>query len=268
MEYPKTALNTVKRYRNRGVYDYETINNIIDQTPVLHVSFAPGAGGGPDADPYPVVLPMMGFTGDFHNPDGGPDEPRAVYLHGYVSSRMMRTAAAADGCADQTEAEGQGMPVCVAATLFDGVVLALTPNHHSCNYRSAVVFGRAVVVADEAERLWAMERVTDNLVPGRWSATRYPNSAEQRATGILRVEIDRASAKVRTGSTGEDRHDLQDLDMRRRVWAGVVPAYLVWGAPVPAETNMMERTPAYIEAWRTRETDQARAYAERAAKND
>lgn len=246
------------------MYDYETIHSIVDKTPILHVSFMPASDHGPEGDPYPVILPMLGFTGDFHSPDAGPAEPRALYLHGYVSSRMARTAA--DG---GTHAAGpEGMAVCVAATLFDGVVLALTPNHHSCNYRSAVVFGRAHVVTDEAERLWAMERVTDNLVPGRWAATRYPNAAEQRSTGILRVDIDRASAKIRTGSTGEDRNDLKDLDMRRRVWAGVVPTHLVWGAPIPAETNMTEGTPDYLEHWTARETHEAKAYAERAAKNN
>lgn len=204
-----------------------------------------------DTDAYPVILPMLGFTGDFHNPEASPAEPRALYLHGYVSSRIMRTSSNGK----------DGIPVCVAATLFDGVVLALTPNHHSCNYRSAVVFGRAHIVTDEAERLWAMERTTENLVPGRWAATRYPNAVEQKSTGILRVDITSASAKIRTGSTGEDRKDLNDIKMRKQVWAGVVPTYLVWGEPIPAETNLTDTLPQYLDEWRTKETDEAKKYA-------
>lgn len=219
---------------------------------------------------------MLGFTGDFENPEASATEPRSVYLHGYVSSRIMRTAT--NGGTDSDEAGGGGggrgrgeageggMRVCVAATLFDGVVLALTPNHHSCNYRSAVVFGRGHVVTDEAERLWAMERVTDNLVPGRWAATRYPNAAEQRATGILRVDVESGSAKIRTGSTGEDRGDLKDLDMRKRVWAGVVPTHLVYGEPVPAESNMMSSLPGYLDSWRKEESEEAEKYAYAVAK--
>ncbi|KAI1324629.1 hypothetical protein F5Y16DRAFT_380361 [Xylariaceae sp. FL0255] len=254
--YLKTSANTVIRYRNRGVYDYETINNLIDQTPILHVSFTPSTA--PDADEmdtYPVILPMMGFTGDFNDQDAGPDCARSVYLHGYVSSRIMRTSKNQD----------EGMRVCVASTLLDGVVLALTPNHHSCNYRSAVVLGRAYVVTDEAERLWAMERITDNLIPGRWAATRYPNSSEQKATGILRVEIDTASAKIRTGSTGEDRNDLKDMDLRKRCWNGVLPVYTTWGEPVPADTNMVSKLPAYLENMRKERTEEARTYAISAA---
>ncbi|TRX89230.1 hypothetical protein FHL15_009928 [Xylaria flabelliformis] len=264
--YPKTSTNTVVRYRNRGVYDYETINNIIDSTPILHVSFVPDAQNDEhDTEAYPVILPMMGFTGNFEDPDGEPNSPRSVYLHGYVSSRMMRTTRDREVTgANAVNDDDAGMRVCVAATLFDGVVLALTPNHHSCNYRSASAFGRAHIVHDEAERLWAMERITDNLVPGRWAATRYPSAAEQKATGIIRVEIHAASAKVRTGSTGEDRNDLKDTEMRRRVWAGVLPTYTAWGEPVAAETNLMPTTPQYLDNF-IENTEAARRITEKHA---
>ncbi|KAG5942883.1 hypothetical protein E4U53_007150 [Claviceps sorghi] len=304
--FRKTPLNTVNRYRHRGsvvqgiprgtgmkmhfllrhdaddvpgIYDYETVHDIIDKTPLLHIAFSPSASGAADdkdkdddddndndkASWYPVILPMLGCTGDFaHRNDAGAPPargPRDVYLHGYVTSRLMRLAST-----HAAQVSDQGMPVCVAATLLDGVVLALTPNHHSCNYRSVVAYGRAHVVTDEAERKWAMERIMDSVVPGRWAATRHPSAVEQRRTGILRVEVDSASAKVRAGTTGEDRADLRDEAMRRRVWAGVVPAHLVWGEPVAAPTNLMEPTPRYIEEWRTRETREAERYAYAAAK--
>jgi nitroimidazol reductase NimA-like FMN-containing flavoprotein (pyridoxamine 5'-phosphate oxidase superfamily) len=251
-----------------GKYDFATVNKIIDQAPILHVAFSPG--GNADDHEYPAILPMLGCTGVFpgaaqdEGEDGG--ERRAIYLHGYVSSRLMREGAkATDGGDAREEDEESGVRVSVAATLLDGIVLALTPNHHSCNYRSAVAFGRARVVTDTEERLWAMELITDNLVPGRWAATRYPNAAELRATAILRVDIASASAKVRAGTTGEDRGDLKDMDVRNRVWAGVVPAHLVWGEPVPAPTNLVKPVPEYIDGWRRDTTQESREYAYAAA---
>jgi len=255
-----------------GIYDYETVHKIIDKSPLLHISFCPSPSGvenGSESESrYPVILPMLGCTGDFHHRDDDRgsrisllEGPRDIYLHGYVTSRLMRLTSTHD-----EEVSDQGMPVCVAATLLDGVVLALTPNHHSCNYRSVVAYGRAHVVTDETERTWAMELIMNNLVPGRWAATRYPSEAEKKRTGIIRVEVDSASAKVRAGTTGEDRADLKDEEMRRQVWAGVVPAHLVWGEPVAAPTNLMEPTPRYIEEWRRRETSEAEKYAYAAAK--
>lgn len=187
-------------------------------------------------------------------------ENRVIYLHGYISSRILRMAGQASnepkGVSGPVQSEelihstsGGGIPICVCATLLDGIVLALTPNHHSCNYRSAVIFGHAHIVTDEPERLHAMELITNNLVPERWENTRYPNATELRSTGILRVEIQSASAKIRQGSTGEDRKDLKDEEMRRRVWNGVIPAFTQWGKPDPAPTNLVEPVPRYIERW-------------------
>ena len=197
---------------------------------------------------------MMGCTGIYPDspdpvPEGG---ARPIYLHGYVSARLMRLSRSAS--------EGGGIPVCVSATLMDGVVLALTPNHHSCNYRSAVAYGHARVVEDEGERLWAMERITNNLVADRWAHTRYPKKTELRSTGILRVDLHSASAKVRRGTTGEAREDLKDEGMRKEVWAGVVPMHTTWGEPIPAPTNMMPEVPAYIRDWREQWNEKAERY--------
>lgn len=259
--YQKSSLNTVNRYRNRGKYDYATIHSIVDSTPVLHVSFGVDFANREDA--YPVILPMLGCTGSF---SGTSTEAKAegnhtLYLHGYVSSRIMKLS---QNGKDGTSSDG--IPICVAATLFDGLVLALTPNHHSCNYRSAVVFGRAHLVTDEPERLYAMELITNNLVPERWQNTRYPNDVELKSTGILRVEIDSASAKVRSGTTGEDRNDLKDDAMKKNVWAGVIPAYMQWGKPTPAKTNVVNPVPDYIEDWRKDMNVKSEEYAYSVAK--
>lgn len=221
---------------------------MIDAVPVLHVSFA----GPPNEEgiAYPAILPMIGCMSGKEE-ETGSDRP-SLYLHGYVSSRFMK--------------QGGGTPVCVAATIMDGLVLALTPNHHSCNYRSAVVFGRAYLVTDDAEKTYAMQRITDNMLPTRWENSRVPpTKTEMTSTGILRVEIDSASAKTRSGGPGEDRNDLKDEALRERVWTGVVPMTVQWGKPVAAEGNRVKEVPKYVEEWRTAQNADAEEYARKAA---
>jgi nitroimidazol reductase NimA-like FMN-containing flavoprotein (pyridoxamine 5'-phosphate oxidase superfamily) len=247
-----------------GKYDWDTISAIIDQAPILHVSFPPQSSDtGEDAD-YPVILPMLGCTGSFPARKASDSSAtHSVYLHGYVSSRMFRLSK--DGAPGEP-VQG-GLKITVAATLLDGLVLALTPNHHSCNYRSAVVFGRAHLVTDEAERLYAMTLVMDNLIPERWEDTRYPTGAELKATGIIRVDIETGSAKIRTGTTGEDRRDLQDEELKRRVWAGVIPMWTHYGRPVPAPTNRTKETPLYITDRFTKWNQDSEKYAYDVAEN-
>lgn len=207
---------------------------------------------------------MIGCTGRFHPSEEDADGSRSVYLHGYISSRILRLSRDAT---ETNTGEPSGIPVCVSATLMDGIVLALTPNHHSCNYRSAVVFGNAHVVTDEPERLWAMELITNNLVPERWQHTRYPSNTELISTGILRVDIHSASAKVRKGTTGEARGDLKDEEMRKGVWAGVVPSRMVYGEPIPAPTNLFPGTPDYIADWVDEWNQEAEKYSTEAAQS-
>ena len=146
----------------------------------------------------------------------------------------------AEKAKEEEEEEDQegSTPLCIAATLLDGLVLALTPNHHSMNYRSAILHGRATLVTDAAEKLYAMQLVTDNVIPDRWAHTRVPPTAvEMQSTSILRVAVADASAKVRSGEPGEDRRDEKDEAVRGRVWTGVVPTWTAYGAPVPAGRN-------------------------------
>jgi nitroimidazol reductase NimA-like FMN-containing flavoprotein (pyridoxamine 5'-phosphate oxidase superfamily) len=148
----------------------------VSQCPVLHVSFV-----DPE-HPFPVVLPMIGCTGNFENQEADPNATEQdVYIHGYVSGRMFRSG---------KTAESEGLPITVAATFLDGLVLSLTPFHNSCNYRSAVVYGYASLVEDKDEALYAMKLITDNLLPGRWDGSRVPPSqAELSSTSILRVRV-------------------------------------------------------------------------------
>jgi nitroimidazol reductase NimA-like FMN-containing flavoprotein (pyridoxamine 5'-phosphate oxidase superfamily) len=119
-----------------------------------------------------------------------------------------------------------GVDVSIAVTLVDGLVMARSMFHHSINYRSVVVFGHAVPVADREEKMRALECFSEHLAPGRWSEARAPNESELDATLVLRLKIEEASAKVRTGPPIDDEED-----MRLPVWAGVLPLSMVAGEP-------------------------------------
>lgn len=180
---------------------------------------------------------MIGCTGTFPQSPSSDEDNRNIYLHGYVSSRLMRLGK-------------EGTPVCIAATHVDGVVLALTPHDSSNNYRSVVIHGYAHLVTDEAEKLYAMESITNNVVPQRAQNSRWPpTKTELTGTGILRVEIETASAKVRAGQPHSGRNDLKDEDVTRRTWTGVVPMYMQYGEPVADETNKVTKVPEYLARW-------------------
>ncbi|KAL8305892.1 hypothetical protein RB601_009234 [Gaeumannomyces tritici] len=157
LEYPKEAVNSVKRSSDRGVYALRTIHQIINSSRLVHVSF-----NVPDS-PFPVTLPMIGQMGSFARPSADEGDVLDLYLHGYVSARM--TNLSRKGTSDGQEDGAGGIPVCISASHVDGLVLALSPFASSYNYRSAVLFGYAVLVSDEEERLYAMELITDSVVP-------------------------------------------------------------------------------------------------------
>ena len=137
---------------------------------------------------------------------------------------------------------------------MDGLVLSLTPFHNSCNYRSAVAYGYATLVTSTSESLFAMHKITDNMLPERWTKSRTPpTAAELKSTSILRVKISSASAKVRTGGPSEDRADLKNEGLRRSVWTGVIPVWPQWGEPMPGAENEVQEVEEYIERWRVRE---------------
>ncbi|OLN85103.1 hypothetical protein CCHL11_06251 [Colletotrichum chlorophyti] len=248
LDYPKAPYGTVKRYSPRASYALRTIHTIINTSPVLHASFIP-----PDS-PFPTILPMLGQMGS------SADEADVLdlYLHGYVSSRIMNIS--------RTSSTSEGLPVCIAASHLDGLVLALTPNAHSYNYRSAVLFGYAVVVDDPAEKLYAMRLITDGVVPGRWDASRVPpNAAEMTSTSVLRVRIVTGSAKIRTGPPADDKGDRGDAEVVDRVWTGVVPLHQALGAPIPGPYNEVKSVPEYLAAFVGRSNQEAKEAAVEAA---
>src|SRR5204862_3189158 len=166
----------VRRLHERGAYDRDTIDAILDEALICHVGFV--------VDDQPYVIPTI------HARDGD-----TLYLHGSTASRMLRTLDA-------------GVHVCVTVTIQDGLVLARSAFHHSMNYRSVVVLGTAVEVEDPEERLHALEVISEHVTPGRWNDVRRPSDVELRQTRILRVGLDEASAKMRTGPPKDDEDDL------------------------------------------------------------
>lgn len=255
LEYPKDARNTVKRYDHRGMvqerkhvdrvlnklqatYDLAAIHTIINSCTAVNVAF----NVDPSNNPFPVVLPMIGFCANFDYPSADISEPLDVYLHGYVSSRLMNTSRAS------TSETLQGLPVTVSATKIDGLVLSLTPNTHDVNFRSACVYGYATVVTDNAEKLWAMERITDSVVPDRWAHTRVPpDGAEMQSTAILRVRVIGGSGKIGHGGPKDDIKDTKREDLLDSVWTGTIPVYEIYGEPVPGDYNKVKDIPDHVK---------------------
>ncbi|KAI1387676.1 uncharacterized protein F4822DRAFT_444275 [Hypoxylon trugodes] len=229
--YPVTPQNKINRYRDRATYDAEVVHSIVNETPVAHLSFIPDP-----SNPQPVVLPMIAQIGKYPS-----DEEAACYVHGYVSARMFR----------QNDSKGEGFPVCIAATKVLGFALAVTPFNHNYDYRSAVIHGNAMILdpkTDREEVLWAMQLITDGIVPGRWSNSRVPpDNAEMASTRIMKVRISSASAKVRELGVVEDEKSLRDEKSRGIVWTGTIPYIETLGDPIPADTNMVPAVPAYIK---------------------
>jgi nitroimidazol reductase NimA-like FMN-containing flavoprotein (pyridoxamine 5'-phosphate oxidase superfamily) len=202
---PKSPASTVRRRADRAAYDAAAVHAVLDAAPVGHVGFV--------SEGRPVVVPMLFGR-----------EREDLYLHGSVASRLQRTL-------------GAGIPVCLTVTLVDGLVLARSAFHHSMNYRSAVVFGTARPV-DGDEHLRGLEVISEHLLRGRWAEVRPPTPVELRQTSVLRMTIEEASAKVRTGGPVDDPEDLA-----LPVWAGVVPSTLAWSTPV-AEPDLPPAAPA------------------------
>ncbi|KAK0628911.1 hypothetical protein B0T17DRAFT_170426 [Bombardia bombarda] len=240
LQYPNEPYSTVNRYGStRARYDLETIHDIINKAPLLYVSF------NDPSSPFPAVLPMIGQMGSFTHPSSDLGDVLDLYLHSYVSSRIINLCRTAPSSSSQgTE---KGLPLTIAASHLTGLVLALTPNSHSYNYRSAVLFGHATLVTVPEEKLYAMELITNSVVPSRWAQTRVPpNAAELQSTSVLRVSIANGSAKIRSGMPHDDRGDLKNDEVLDRVWTGVVPVSQTLGEPVAGPYNRVAEVPGYI----------------------
>ncbi len=199
---PPSDRARVRRLPERGRYDRATIDAILDAMPLAHV--------GTVIDGAPVVTPTLQWR-----------EGDRVYWHGSAASRMLRSAA--------------GHPVCLTVSLLDGLVLARSAFHHSVNYRSVMLFGRAEKVIEPAEKERLLRAFVDGLYPGRWTSLRPMTQQELKATTVLSMAIDEASAKVRCGPPKDD-----EADYALPIWAGVVPVQLSLLAPEADPRNRPE----------------------------
>lgn len=232
---------TISRQKTNivGIYELEQIHQLVNATPLIHVSL-----NVPNS-PFPLALPMIGQMGSFERPSADIGDPLDLYVHGYVTGRMFNTG---------RNAPDPGLPVCVSASHVDGLVLAMSAFHSSYNYRSAVLFGHATLVQDPDEKLYALELITNSIVPGRWPNSRLPpTNAELQSTSVLKIKIASGSMKYRDGSTEDEKADMQDESVMNSVWSGVIPMYQAYREPVPSAYNRAD-VPDYIKDFVT-ETD-------------
>jgi nitroimidazol reductase NimA-like FMN-containing flavoprotein (pyridoxamine 5'-phosphate oxidase superfamily) len=205
----------LRRKRERGRYDREMIDAILDEALIAHLGIA-----GDDGQPY-VIPTLHARSGD------------VVYCHGATASRTLRALAA-------------GARACLTVTLLDGLVLARAAMHHSANYRSVMLLAEATPVEAPKEKLAALEAIVEHIVPGRWPDVRAPSENELRATAVLALPIEEASAKVRTGPPLDDEEDYA-----LPTWAGVIPMASLSGTPEPdPRTPESLVAPVYASSYR------------------
>ncbi len=190
-----TPRTTLGRSKERGSTDRDDLYEVLDSGLICHL--------GVIVNGHPMVVPTgYGRIGE------------TLYLHGSTGASSLRA--------------GEGTDVCVTVTHLDGIVLARSIFHHSVNYRSAIVYGRARLVTDEDERMEGLRALAERLAPGQWDYVRKPNRKELAATAVLALPLDEASVKVRRGGPVDEKEDY-DLP----VWAGVLPLVTSWGEPEP-----------------------------------
>lgn len=185
----------VKRAPKRGHYDAETIYQVLDKDFLCHVGFV--------HEGYPVVIPTLYGRKD-----------NILYLHGSSASRMMKDLS-------------KGIEISICVSRVNGLVLARSAFHHSLNYESVVIFGKATIVEDYDEKMEGLKVVSDQVLKGRWEEARLPNKTEMKATTLLQIKIEEASAKIRTGPPSDNKEDYE-LD----IWAGVIPLEHKYLSPI------------------------------------
>ncbi|MEV0346864.1 pyridoxamine 5'-phosphate oxidase family protein [Nonomuraea sp. NPDC050680] len=189
---PRTKLG---RSKERGSSDRNDLYEVLDAGLICHL--------GVVVDGHPMVVPTgYGRLGE------------TLYLHGSTGARSLRAS--------------EGTDVCVTVTHLDGIVLARSIFHHSVNYRSAIIYGRARLLTDPEERLAGLRAVSEQLAPGQWDYVRQPSPKELAATAVLALSLEEASVKMRRGGPLDEEEDYE-----LPVWAGVLPLVTSWGEPQP-----------------------------------
>lgn len=193
--YQPGERSKVKRAHLRAAYDHQTVHKIFDDIPMCHVGYA--------IDGQPYVTPTLQWRRE-----------NRLYWHGSSASRMLRTLK-------------DGAPACVTVSEFNGFVMARSPFHHSLNYRSAMAFGTCQLIEDRDEKEAVLKHMFDHLFPGRWEDVRGNTEQELKATSVVYMTIEEASAKIREGDPVDDDEDYTDV----ACWSGVLPVNRTWGEP-------------------------------------
>ena len=194
--YPVTSVNRVKRMHERGSYDRETVHAILEAAALCHIAYV--------VDGRPYCTPTLFWR-----------EGDRLYWHGSSASRMLRN-------------QSGGEPVCVAVSHLDSLVLARSAFNHSVDYRSVMAFGRVRIVDGDDEKARAVAAMIDRFYPGRWDTLRPATQQEIKATRVIGMEIEQASAKIRAKGIGDDEEDYA-----LPIWAERIPVRTVLGAPEP-----------------------------------
>jgi nitroimidazol reductase NimA-like FMN-containing flavoprotein (pyridoxamine 5'-phosphate oxidase superfamily) len=196
----KTERTRVKRSHERGNYDRDKINAVLDAIPFCHIGYL--------RDGAPFVVPTLQWReGDY------------VYWHGSSASTMIK--------------KSRANPVCLTVSALDGVVLARSGFNSSVNYRSVMLLGEAELVTDPDHKTAALKAMFDALFPGRWEAVRPMNAKELKATGVMRLKITEGSCKIRTGGPNDD-----DEDYELPIWAGEIPIETRLRPAIPDPRNL------------------------------
>ncbi|MFC0408126.1 pyridoxamine 5'-phosphate oxidase family protein [Roseomonas elaeocarpi] len=196
--YPVDRTNRVKRLHQRGFYDHETVHRLLDAAALCHVSYV--------VDGQPYCTPTLFWR-----------EGSTLYWHGSSASRMLRNLST-------------GEPACLAVTHLDSLVLARCGFNHSADYRSVMCFGQAKLVSDPAEKERALVMMVDRFFPGRTATLRATTVQETKATAVIAMSIERASAKIRAKGVADDEEDYA-----LPIYAERLPVQTVIGAPEPCE---------------------------------
>jgi nitroimidazol reductase NimA-like FMN-containing flavoprotein (pyridoxamine 5'-phosphate oxidase superfamily) len=199
--YPVDEVNRVKRRHERGFYDHDTVHALLDAAILAHVSYV--------IDGLPYCTPTLFWR-----------ENSTLYWHGSSASRMLRNQSA-------------GQPACLTVTHLDSLVLARCGFNHSADYRSVMAFGKASLVDDPAQKEAALVAMVDRFFPSRTAGLRRSTALEIKATSVVAMEIERASAKIRAKGVVDD-----DEDYGLPIYAERVPVRLVMGEPEPCPRLM------------------------------
>jgi len=197
---PITDRTRLRRASQRGAFDRETLYAILDAMPLCHIGYILNGST--------IVMPTLQWREGDH-----------VYWHASSAARGFRAALTQE--------------VCLTVSLFDGLVLARSAMHHSANFRAAMIFGRPQEVTDPDQKVEKLKSLIEHFYPGRWDQLRPMTEQEAKATSVLSLPIEEASAKIRTGGVQDDEDDYS-----LPIWAGVIPLSLQMQPAIPDPRNL------------------------------